>query len=217
MYLRTLFGRQAFQARSPGRLVTSGLDRQHLRSGRIGQVGQHRHVELVPLLQANLVHADVLNHTRRINRLGILQLVLHDTADRLSRNAQTPGHVFFAAADQQAHHVFLEGVGIARVLAFEGRDQILAMMAAWAAVEDALVDPETGLVPHLQVPQDALLAVLFEVGLVFVTATLAPAALGPGPGDFEAVAVATAFVARDFHAFREIDVDGDAGHGRPWQ
>jgi hypothetical protein len=39
------------------------------------------------------------------------------------------------------------------------------MMAAWTAVEDPLVDPETGLVPHFQVPHHALLAVLFEVGL----------------------------------------------------
>jgi len=217
VYLRTLLGRQALQAGTAGRFITSGLDRQQPRSRRIGQVGQHRHVQLVPLLQADLVHADIANHTLRINRLGILQLVLHDTADRLCRDTQTPGHVFLAATDQQPHHVFLEGVGIARVLTLEGRDQILAMMAVWAAVEDPLVDPETGLVPHFQVPHHALLAVLFEVGLVFVTAALTPAALGPGPGDLEAVAVAMAFVARDFHALGQINVNGDAGHGRPWQ
>src|SRR5436305_9042922 len=32
-----------------------------------------------------------------------------------------------------------------------------SMMAAWAAVEDPLIDPEARLVPHLQVPHDTLL------------------------------------------------------------
>src|SRR5207245_1763533 len=50
VHLRALLGRQAFQASTPGRLVTPRLDRQQPRSRRIGQVGQHGHVELVPLL-----------------------------------------------------------------------------------------------------------------------------------------------------------------------
>ena len=113
--------------------------------------------------------------------------------------------------------MFLEGIGIAGVLTLERRDEILAMMAAWAAVKDPLLDPEAGLVPDLQVPHDALFAVLFEMGLDFMAATLTPATLRPGPGDFEAVAVAQAFVARNFHALGQIDIDGNAGHNRPWQ
>lgn len=130
VYLRTLLGRHAFQTSAPSRLITPGLDRQHARICWIGQVGQDRGKLFVPLFQTDLVHAHVENHALRINRLGLLQLVLHNTPDRLGRDPQTSGHIFLATADQQPYDVFLEAVGIAGILTLEGRDEILAMMAA---------------------------------------------------------------------------------------
>src|ERR1022692_3935293 len=84
-------------------------------------------------------------------------------------------------------------------------------------MEHSFIDQEAGLVPQVQVSYDPLLAALLQVGLVLVTAALTATPLGPGPGNFDAVAVALSLVTRDFHAFRQVDVDGDAGHGRPWQ
>ena len=91
------------------------------------------------------------------------------------------------------------------------------MMAACTAVKHPFIDPETRLAPNVEVPYHALLATLFQAGLIFAAATLTPALLGPEPGDFEAVTIATAFVAGNFHARWQIDVDGDTGHSRPWQ
>jgi hypothetical protein len=107
--------------------------------------------------------------------------------------------------------MLLESVGVAGAFALEWRDQILTMMAARTAVKDSFIDPEARLAAHVEVPDHALLAALFQTGLIFVTAALTPTLLGPGPGDFKAVALAAAFVAGEFHAFRQIDVDGDVG------
>jgi hypothetical protein len=46
---------------------------------------------------------------------------------------------------------------------------------------------------------------------------LAAAAFGPHPIDLEAMGLAQALVTGDRDAFGQVDVDGDAGHGRPWQ
>jgi hypothetical protein len=171
----------------------------------------------VSLLQTDLVHAYVDNRPRRVDGLGFLQLILHDATYGLCRDAQSPSHVLLGAADQQTYDVFLEGEGVAGVLTLERRDQVLTMMAACTAVEDSFVGPETWLAPHIKMPHYALLAALFQAGLILVVAALAPAPLGPGPRDLKAVTVATAFVRGNLHAFGQIDVDGDAGHSRPWQ
>jgi hypothetical protein len=171
----------------------------------------------VTLLQADLVHAYVPNLPRGVNGPDFLQLVPHDAVHRLGGDAQPPSYILCGAADQQAYDVLLESVGVAGVLALERRDQILTMMAARTAVKDPFIDPETRLAAHVEVPDHALLAVLLQAGLIFVPATLTPTLLGPGPGDFKAVALAAAFIPGEFHAFRQIDVDGDAGHSRPWQ
>jgi hypothetical protein len=215
MHLRPLLGRQAFQTGPSRCFVSPWLHRQQTRSLRIRQVGQHRHVQLVTLLQADLVHAHVANHPRGVDGPDFLQLVPHDTAHRLGRNAQPPSHVLLGAADQQAHNVLLESVGVAGVLTLERRYQILTMMTARTAVKDSFIDPEARLAAHVEVPDHALLAALFQAGLIFVPATLTPTLIGPGPGDFKAVALAAAFIPGEFHAFRQIDVDGDAGHSRP--
>jgi hypothetical protein len=217
MHLGTLLGCQALQAGPPGCFVSPRLHRQQPRSLRIAQVGQHCHVQLVALLQADLVHAYVDNRPRRVDGLGFLQLISHDATYGLCGDAQSPSYVLLGAADQQPNDVLLEGIGVAGVLTFEWRDQVLTMMAARTAVEDPFVGPETRLAPHVKMPHYALLAALFQPGLILVVAALALALLGPGPRDFEAVTVATAFVCGNFHAFGQIDVDGDASHSRPWQ
>ena len=83
--------------------------------------------------------------------LGVGQLVADDQADRLGGDAQPAGDFLLVAADQQPQHLLLEAVGVAGVLALEGRDQVLAVVAPGAAVEGGLVDPEAGLAPEVQV------------------------------------------------------------------
>ena len=148
VHLCSLLACQALQAGQPGCFVPPWLHCQQPRSLRIGQVGQHRHVQLVPLLQADLVHAYVENLPRRINGLGLLQLVLHDAAHCLCRDAQSPCHVLFGAADQQPYDVLLECIGVTGVLTLERRDQVLTMVAARTAVKDPFIHPETWLAPY---------------------------------------------------------------------
>jgi hypothetical protein len=114
-----------------------------------------RRSELVPLLQADLVHAHVDNDTPRVDGLGALQLVFHDAAHRLRRDAQPPRDVLLGAADQQLHDVLLESVGVAGVLTLERRDQVLTMIAASTAVKDPFIDPEARLAAHVEVPHHA--------------------------------------------------------------
>src|SRR5271154_4639752 len=217
VHLLALLEGQALQAGPSGRFVPPGLHRQQARSLRIGQIGQHRHVQLVPLLQADLIHANVANHPRRVDGLGILQLVLDDATDRLGRDAQAPRNVRFRAADQQVHDVLLESIGVAGVFPLERRDQILTMVAAGTAMKDAFINPEARLAAYVEVPHHARFAALLQAGLILVPATLTSTALGPSPRDLEAVALAAAFVRGEFPPFGQIDVDGDAGHSRPWQ
>jgi hypothetical protein len=70
-----------------------------------------------------------------------------------------------------------------------------------AAVEGGFVDPEAGLAPDVEVADDTGVAVRLKAD-----------AVGPGPGDLEAGAVALAGGYGD--DVGQVDVDGDAGHGR---
>lgn len=217
VHLRPLRRRQTLQALPPGRFVPPRLHRQQPRPLRVRQVGQQRHVQLVPLLQADLVHAHVANHPRRVDALGLLQLMLDDAVHRFRGDTQAPGNVCRGAADQQTQDVLFKSERIAGVLALERRDQVLAMMAARAAVKDPFIDPEARLAADIEVPHHALFAVQLQVRRILVPAALAATLRGPGPGDLEAVALAAALVAGEFDALGQIDVDGDAGHSRPWQ
>lgn len=215
-HLGPLRRRETLQALASSRLVAARHDRQHFGLLRLRQIGQDGHVQLVPLFQAEFIHADMLDDALRIDRFGVAELVPHDARHRFRGNAQTPGHFRFVAADQQTQHMLFEAIRIAGLLAFEGRNQILAMMAVRAAMERRRVRPEPRLAEHVEIAHDPRLAGELQMGFALMAAARARAALGPRPSDLEAVRFAAALVAGDFHALRQIDVDGDAGHGRPW-
>ena len=69
----TLFGRQQAEAIFGRCRVAAPCHGQHLRRLRVGQVGHQRHVQLVPLLEADLVEAHVLDHPRGVDLLVVLQ------------------------------------------------------------------------------------------------------------------------------------------------
>lgn len=108
-------------------------------------------------LQADLVHADVRNHTFGIDhqRLAVGQLVLDDETHRLGGDAQSPRHLGFVGADEHPQHLFLEAVRVTGVLAFERRQEIVAMMAFGATMKDGLVAEERGLPKDIEIADDA--------------------------------------------------------------
>lgn len=212
-----LLGRQQFQATPCRRFVASLGHRQRPRLLGVAQVGQDRHIQLVPLLEADLVDAHVGDQPRRIDRLGLGELQLDDAGHGLGTDAKAPGHLRFGAADQESHHMLLETQGVTDFLAFEGRNQVLAMMAVLATMKRSRISPEAGLAAHVQIANHPRLAGRFPAGLAFMPAALAAPLLRPRPIDLEAMGVAMTFIAGDGHSLGQIDVDGNAGHGRPWQ
>src|SRR5262249_15780619 len=128
---------------------------------------------------------------------GIGQLVAGDQADGLGGDAQAPGHFFLVAADEQPEDVLLKAVGVAGVLALEGRDHVLTVGARRAALEHRLIDPEAGLAPEVEVANDLRAVAELEVGLVVPSAGVTATALGQEPRDFKAVAVTAALVGGD--------------------
>jgi len=207
---------QLFQAFPGRRLVPPVRHRQHLGLSRVGQIGQDRGIQLVPLPQAQLVDPDIGDPPLRVNLLGlgVGQLVADDQADRLGGDAQAPGHFLLVTADQQPQHVPLEAVGVAGVLALEGRDQPLSMVAPRATMERRLIDPEARLPADIQVPDDLDPVLELKVGFVFPPAAVTATALGQRPGDFKPVAVPMTVIPRDGDTGRQIDVDSDGSHGR---
>ncbi len=93
---------QFFQAFSGRCLVAALGHRQHRGPLRVGQVGQDRDEQLVPLLQAQLVDAHVLDDPAGIDLLGlgVGQLVTDDQADHLGGDAQPPSHLLLVATDE---------------------------------------------------------------------------------------------------------------------
>ena len=86
------------------------------------------------------------------------------------------------------------------------------------AEERGVVDPEAGLAPDIQVSHDLGRRVLhFDRGRRFLFASHTPTPLGPRPIDLEAVAVGVAFVRGEGDTRRQINVDRDGGHDRPWR
>jgi hypothetical protein len=142
---------QLFQAFSGSSLVPSFRHGQHLGPLGVGQVRQNGGVQLVSLLQTQLIDAHVGKHPLRIDvlGLGVGPLVADDQSDRLGGDAQAPGNFLLVTADQQAQHLLFKAVGIAGVLAFKGRDQVLAMVAPGTAMIGGSVDPEAGLTPEV--------------------------------------------------------------------
>jgi len=92
---------QLFQAFAGSRLITPLRHGQDLGLVGMGQVGQDRAVQLVALLQAQFVDADIgdLPMGFDLLGLGISQLVLDNQGDRFGRDAQAASHLLFVAAD----------------------------------------------------------------------------------------------------------------------
>lgn len=221
-HLVPLCRRKQIQASLARFLVAARLHRQHLGILRIGQVGHDGHVQLVALLQTDLIHADICDHTLRIDRHGLAvgQLVLDDETHRLRGDAQSPRHFGFVGADEHPQHLFLEAIGVTGVLAFERRQEIVAMMAFGTAMENGLIAEERGLPENIEIADDAHFA-LVEIGFQACRldglATWTAARFGQRPRDFDAVSFGEAMIAGDGDVFGQVDVDGEVGHGRPWQ
>ncbi len=218
----TLLRREQVQASRGRFLITARHHRQHLRILRVTQIGHDGHVQLVTLLQAHFIHADIRDHTLRIDRHGLAvgQLVLHDETHRLGGDAQSPRHLGFVGADEHLQHPFLEAIGVTGVFALERRQEILTMMAFGATMENGLVTEERGLAENIEIANDTHFA---NVEIDFRTCRLdrlAPrtaARFGQRPRYLDAVRLGQAMIAGDGNAFGQIDVNGEVGHGRPWQ
>lgn len=221
-HLVTLLGREQIQTSYGCFLVAARHHRQHFGMLWITQIGHDGHVQLVTFLQADLVHADIRDDALRIDRqrLAIAQLVLHDEAHRFRRDAQTPGHFGFVGANEHTQHQLLEAIGVAGLLAFERGQEIVAVMAFRAAMEHGLVAEEGRLAEHVEIAHDPHFA---HVEIGFWTrrldgfATWTAARRWQGPRNFDTVRLGQAMVAGDGNAVGQIDVDGEVGHGRPWQ
>jgi hypothetical protein len=218
----TLLRREQVQASRGRFLVAARHYCQHLGILRITQIGHDGHIQLVAFLQADLVHADIRNHTLGIDhqRLAVSQLVLHDETHRLRGDAQSPRQLSLVGADEHLQHLFLEAIGVTGVFAFERRQEILTMMAFGAAMENGLVTEERGLAENIEIANDTHFA---NVEIGFRTCRLdgfAPrtaARFGQRPRNLDAVRIREAMIAGNGNAFGQIDVDGEIGHGRPWQ
>ena len=221
-HLVTLLGREHIQARRGCFFVAARHHRQHLGPLRITQIGHDGHVQLVAFLQTDLVHADICDHTLGIDheRLAVGQLVLHDETHRFGRDAQTPGHFRFGGTDEQPQHLFFKAISVAGLFALEGWQEILAMMAFRATMKSGLVAEEGRLAEHIEIAHDTHFA---NVEIGFWTCRLdglaawTAARRRQGPRNFDAVRLRQAMIAGDRDAFGQIDVNGEVGHGRPWQ
>jgi hypothetical protein len=146
-HLLALLGRQFFQAFSGRGLIAPFGHRQHLGLFRVRQIGEDGTVEFVPLLQTQLIDADIGNLPVRINlfSLGVRQLMADDQAHHFRRNAQTPSHLLFGAADQQPQYLALKPKGVRDIPALERRNEELPVIAPGTAMVGWSINPETGL------------------------------------------------------------------------
>jgi hypothetical protein len=167
----------------------------------------------VSLLQAQFVQADVGDHPLGIDPAPLGQLILDNPFDRLGRDPQAAGDVLGRTADQGPQHELLEAEGVGRVLALEGGDEVLTVVAASTAVEGGLVDPEAGLAPDVEVADGLGGCLVLDVGAILMAAPIAAAASGQGPADLEAVSILVAFIPGDLHTGGQVDLDHHAGHG----
>jgi hypothetical protein len=221
-HLVALLGREQLQARRGRLFVAARLHRQHLGILGIAQVGHDRHIQLVAFLQTDLIHADVRDHPLRIDheRLTLGQLILDDEAHRLRGNAQSPRHLGFVGADEHPQHQFLEAIGVSGVLAFERRQEVLAMTAFAAALKCGLIAKEAGLAENIEIADDTHFANVemgFEANGLDRLATWTAKRFGYGPSNLDAVGFGQTMITGDGNAFGQIDIDGEIGHGRPWQ
>lgn len=214
-HLLTLLRRRLPQARFAGGFVSPLSYRQHFWILWVRPIGQHRDVQFVPFLQTELIDPHIGNDSIRVDLFVVAQLVAYDPAHGFRRNPQPPANLLFITADQQRKHLLLKAIRVGNVFAFEGRQDIVAMLALGTTVPRRLIDPETWLSKDVQVPNHADAIGNFQPCLILQTATRAGAALRPRPSHFETVAVAVTFIRGDFHTGRKIDINADSSHGGP--
>ena len=207
--LLALFLREPLQALQRRRSVSATLHRQDLRPSRVAQVGHQRHVEPVPLLQAQFIQPNVGDHTLGIDLSILGQLILDDPVYRLGRDSQATGNLLRRAANQRAEHELLEAISVGHVLAFERGDNVLPVVTPRTAVEGSLVNPETGLLPQVEVPDRLGGRFELDVGDVVVATFFTAASCGQGPPHLQAMAVLISLVTGDLHLRWKVDIDGD--------
>ncbi|MCA9114922.1 MAG: hypothetical protein KDA79_07520, partial [Planctomycetaceae bacterium] len=119
--------------------------------GRIGQIGEDRGVKAVPLLQADLVQADVCHHPLRVDLLFVLQPATDDQRHHFRTDSQLPRDLLFGRADDRPQHQFLEAECDCHLLPLERRQQPLPVPAPVTAVIRWLIDEKPRLPPHIQI------------------------------------------------------------------
>src|SRR5208337_4951782 len=130
-----------------------------------------------------------------------------------SVTARVWGNLLRRAADQRAEHELLEAISVGYVLAFERGDNVLPVVTPRTAMEGSLVNPETGLLPQVEVPDRLGDCFELDVGDVVVATFFTTASCGQGPPHLQAMAVLIPLVTGDFHLGRKVDIDGDPSHG----
>src|SRR5207247_606493 len=78
----------------------------------------------------------------------------HDETHRLGGDAQSPRHLGFVGADEHPQDQLLEAIGVTGVFAFERWQEVMAMMALGAALENGLIAEEAGLSENLEIADD---------------------------------------------------------------
>src|SRR5271157_1414720 len=167
----------------------------------------------MPLLQAQFIQPNVGDHTLGIDLSILGQLILDDPVYRLGRDSQATGNLLRRAADQRAEHELLEAISVGYVLAFERGDNVLPVVTPRTAMEGSLVNPETGLLPQVEVPDRLGACFELDVGDVVVATFFTTASCGQGPPHLQAMAVLIPLVTGDFHLGNKVDIDGDPSHG----
>ena len=76
-----------------------------------------------------------------------------------------------------------------------------------------MVDPETGLLPEVEVPNRLGGRLELDAGDVVMTTFLTAATCGQEPPHLQAMAVLIPLVTGDLHPRWEVDIDGDLSHG----
>src|SRR5271157_3463674 len=167
----------------------------------------------MPLLQAQFIQPNVGDHTLGIDLSILGQLILDDPVYRLGRDSQATGNLLRRAADQRTEHELLEAISVGYVLAFERGDNVLPVVTPRTAMEGSLVNPETGLLPQVEVPDRLGACFELDVGDVVVATFFTTASCGQGPPHLQAMAVLIPLVTGDFHLGNKVDIDGDPSHG----
>lgn len=112
------------------------------------------------------------------------------------------GHEIFAkdGHGQRYHRSRFAGrrhpheLGVADFLAFEGRNQFLAMRAAAAAVKRRRITPKTWLPPHVQIANHLGPAGEFPIRFFLMLAPLTTMPFRPSPGDLEPMSFAITLI-----------------------